>query len=264
MRWSISPKAAAPAPVLEPRLASVESGLAGAQAALSEAEAALAALDGRVGANAATLSTLEARLDEAETRLDATESTGAAAAEDARAAAAALEETRIRAEAAEAAAQREAAIAALDSALDAGQPFEAALPALGVDIPEALARAATAGVPSLAALRESFPEAARAGLAAARSEGLLEDGGVLGFLSGQLSARSTVPRAGSDPDAILSRVEAALGQGLLSEALAEIEALPEPVRAAMDDWIVQARLRADAEAALAALRDAPSTPAPAN
>lgn len=249
---------------LEARVAAAEADLAEAQAALTEAEAALAALDGRVGSNAAGLSALDARLSEAETRLDAAEATGATAVEEARAAAAALEETRTRAEAAEAQARREAAIAALDSALDAGEPFEAALPDLGEDVPEALARAANEGVGSLAALRETFPEAARAGLAAARSEGLVEDGGVLGFLSGQLSVRSTAPREGSDPDAVLSRAEAALAQGRLADALAEIDALPEAVRAAMADWIATARARAEAEAALSSLRQAELTPASAD
>ena len=45
---------------------------------------------------------------------------------------------------------------------------------------------------------------------------------------------------------MLSRAEAALAEGRLSDALAEIEALPETARAAMADWAAQARSRADA------------------
>ena len=116
----------------------------------------------------------------------------------------------------------------------------------------------------MAALREAFPEAARTGLAVARREGLVEDSGVLGFLSGQLAVRSTAPREGSDPDAVLSRAEAALAQGRLSEALVEIDMLPEPVQAAMAEWIGPARARAEAEAALSGLRQAEPTPAPAD
>jgi hypothetical protein len=270
---------------LEPRLAAVETGLAETRDALSETGTALESLDARVSFNEAALSEVDAqagdtqarldetatrlgeaesRLDTAETRLDDVEATGTAAVEEARAAAAALAETRSRAEAAESEARREAAIAALDSALDAGEPFEAALPALGTDAPEALARAASAGVASLATLRETFPEAARAGLAAARGAGLLEEGGVTGFLFGQLSVRSTAPREGDDVDAVLSRAEAALARGRLAEALAEVESLPEPVRAAMAGWIAQARARAEAEAALETLRSAEPPAAPAD
>lgn len=274
-----SPDAASEAvATLEPRMTEAETALAEVQAALGEVGATVAALDGRVGTNETALSALDARLgeveadlggaatrlDQAETRLDEVEATGAAAMEEARAAAAALDDARSRAAAAEAEARREAAIAALDSALDAGQPFEAALPALDAEIPEALARAASEGLPSLAALRESFPEAARAGLAAAREEGLVEEGGVTGFLLGQLSVRSTAPREGDDADAVLSRAEAALVQGRLGDALAAVESLPEPVQAAMAGWMAQARARTEAEAALEALRAAEPIAAPAD
>jgi hypothetical protein len=256
----------------------VEAGLAQAGNQFSETGTALAALEERVGSNEAALSGLdgrlgeasgrldgaEARLDTVESRLGEVESTGAAAVEEARAAAAALAETRSRAEAAEAEARRGAAIAALGTALDAGEPFEAALPALGPEVPEALARAAPQGVASLATLRESFPEAARAGLAAARGAGLLDEGGVSGWVLGQLSVRSTAPREGSDPDAVLSRAEAALARGRLSEALSEVESLPEPVQAAMADWIAQARARVEVEAALESLRAAEPPAAPAD
>jgi hypothetical protein len=63
---------------------------------------------------------------------------------------------------------------------------------------------------------------------------------------------------------VLSRAEAALAQGRLPEALADIDALPEPVQGAMADWIASARARAEAEAALASLRQAEPTPAPAD
>ena len=56
------------------------------------------------------------------------------------------------------------------------------------------------------------------------------------------------------------------GAAELDAALAEIDTLPEPVRTAMADWIAQARSRAQADAALAELRNALSAPdaSPAN
>lgn len=240
---------------IEARLAESLSG-AEVQASLSEVRASLEELRRSVGTNDAALSELAARLDRIDARLTEAEAAGASAAEEARAAAAALAESRSRVEAAEAQARREGALAAVEAALDTGEPYGEVVAELGVDLPEALTRVAADGVPSLAALRERFPQAARAGLAAARSEGLVEEGGVFGFLSGQLSLRSTAPREGTDPDAVLSRVEAALAQGRLDAALAELEALPEPVQAPMADWIAQARARAEAEAALASLRGA--------
>lgn len=280
-----APDAAEAIAALEPRLTGAEAALAEVQAALNDTEATLTAvegrvegLDGRVESNDSALAALDSRLgeidaglddaasrlDRAESRLEEAAAAGASALEEARSAAASLEEARSRASAAEAEARREAAIAALDSALDAGQPFEDALRALDLEVPDALAQAASEGLPSLAALRESFPGAARAGLAAAREDDLVEERGVAGFLFDQFSVRSTAPRAGDDPDAVLSRAEAALAQGRLGEALSEIGSLPEPVQAAMADWIAQARARAEAEAALESLRAGEPAAAPAD
>ena len=51
------------------------------------------------------------------------------------------------------------------------------------------------------------------------------------------------PREGNDPDAVLSRAEAALREGRLTDALAELEALPEEGRAELSDWAGQAANR---------------------
>jgi len=150
---------------------------------------------------------------------------------------------------------RRAALTRIRTALDTGESFAAALSELrgtGAEVPEALAALAETGVPTRAALAESFPEAARAALAAARAEAG-EGASVSAFLRSQLGMRSLTPRAGDDPDAVLSRAEAALAEGRLSDALAEIEALPETARAAMADWAAQARSRADALVAAEAL-----------
>jgi hypothetical protein len=75
-------------------------------------------------------------------------------------------------------------------------------------------------------------------------------GGVGGFLKRQLGARSVAPRDGSDPDAVLSRAEAAVRDGRVGAALTELETLPPEVQSAMEDWLAQARTRADAEQAV--------------
>jgi hypothetical protein len=73
------------------------------------------------------------------------------------------------------------------------------------------------------------------------------------WLRRQLDARSVTPREGDDVDAVLSRAEAAAAAGELEAALAEIEALPEDVRAPFAEWEAAARTRLAAKAALAEL-----------
>ncbi|MGB8622217.1 MAG: hypothetical protein WCD16_05310, partial [Paracoccaceae bacterium] len=69
------------------------------------------------------------------------------------------------------------------------------------------------------------------------------------FLRTQFGARSLTPREGNDPDAILSRAEAALNAGELKDALDEIATLPEAGQQAMSGWVAKAQKRADALAA---------------
>jgi hypothetical protein len=61
-----------------------------------------------------------------------------------------------------------------------------------------------------------------------------------------MCARSVIPREGDDPDAVLSRAEAAVKGGDIDVALTELEALPEVAQEAMADWTAKARLRAEA------------------
>ena len=138
-----------------------------------------------------------------------------------------------------------AAVTRILVALDSGSPFDDALADVqansDVTIPEALAQTATTGVPTLSSLSETYPDAARAALAAVRREDT--GGGVANFLAKQLGARSVAPREGDDPDAVLSRVEAALGEGRIADALAQAEVLPDAAKAPLADWIAQANLR---------------------
>lgn len=149
----------------------------------------------------------------------------------------------------------EAAVARLAAAVDSGLPYAQALSQLGVEAPKVLTDAAARGLPTLTTLRNAFPDAARLGLEAA----LVADLGnswtdrAANFLRAQTGARSLAPREGTDPDAILSRAEAALAAGDARAALTEVEALPAPAQQAMSGWIDLARQRLEAEAAVADL-----------
>lgn len=153
-------------------------------------------------------------------------------------------------------AEIQSALARVVSALDSGDSLAAelaALAALGVDVPQGL-NAAAEGAPTLASLQEGFAPAARAALAAARSDGE-GDAGVTGWLQKQLGARSVTPRDGADPDAVLSRAGAAVSEGRLGDALAELDTLSEGAKAEMAAWTQAARTRqaaTDAADALAA------------
>ncbi len=141
----------------------------------------------------------------------------------------------------------------LRAALNSGGAYPDALSLLreaGVTVPDTLATHAPGGVPTLEALQDSFPEAARAGLRAALQDMPAETAGerITNFLRAQVGARSTTPREGDDPDAVLSRAAAALEAGALDTALMELDALPEPALVAMQDWRRAAQARHDAEA----------------
>lgn len=149
------------------------------------------------------------------------------------------------------------AAARIIAALDNGDPFAEELSTLqqveGADVPDILSETAADGVATLGALQASFPPAARDGLAAARAQQAASgEGGLAAFLERQLGARSVTPQEGDDPDAVLSRAEAAVQQGRLGDALSEMETLPEDARSAMADWISQAETR---NAATRAARD---------
>ena len=137
-----------------------------------------------------------------------------------------------------------AAASRIIAAIESGAAFEAALIDLeatgAYDIPEALIAVAAGGVVTLAALQDGIPAAAREGLAASPPEA---DAGLGGFLKRQLGARSIAPREGGDADAVLSRVEDAVRQGRLTDALAEAESLSPEVKSAMSDWLENAATR---------------------
>ena len=185
------------------------------------------------------------------------EAAAAAAADAEEAAAAAVAEADAQAQAAVARAAAEAALGQVQVALETGAPFAEPLTALAdvAEVPEGLQAAAETGVPTRESLQAAFPPLARAALPAALQETAGEGmGDRLGaFVMGQIGGRSVEPREGSDPDAVLSRVEAAVRAGELETALSELEALPEGARALLAPWAAEVETRAAAEAGLAAL-----------
>ncbi|MRX49647.1 hypothetical protein GI374_04135 [Paracoccus sp. S-4012] len=254
----IAPPGAPPLPVVDPaEVAALRAGL-DAQAAQIEALAARPVID---PAAAEELRAMAASASETAARIEALAAqVGTQLAEaQAQGAELAAQQGRIAAEVAATAQRAEtaAAVARLETALaEGGSTAEAAaaLDAAGVETP-----ALPAEIPSLAALRAGWDDAARAGLAAAREAGAetSSGGGFAGFLRAQTGARSVAPREGGDADAILSRAGAAVTQGDIPAALAELQALPEPAQAAMADWIAQAQARAAAEAAAGSLQNQP-------
>lgn len=241
---------------IETAQATLTSDIEGLNAQLTDLDDRLTALEnlprGEGTASVPALATYEAEIEAL--RAQITEMTGIAQTQldTARAEAAAIEENA--AAAARAAAGR-AALARLQTGLESGAPLGAALgdleDALGGPAPDALI-AVQDGVPTLAALQEQFPEMARAALATARREGVSgeETAGLGAFLRNQFDVRSVTPQEGTSADAILSRAEAAVREGRLADALAEVSALPEVARAQMSDWLALAETRADAIAAV--------------
>lgn len=263
----------------DPRLAALATAVTGLQekaaqpAADSGLEPRLAALETRLsdlekrptadgGVSASALAAYDRDLATLKSEIAAQKATGAAAANDAAAAARAATAKLAAAEAEAAAAAGRATTAAavgrLQSAVESGAPYAdltAALDAGGVTLPPVLRDGAETGLPSLAALQDAYPAAARAALAAAlRADmGTTFTERMAAFLRSQTGARSLVPHQGSDPDAVLSRAEAALRAGDLGTVMTEIKALPPEALAAMADWPVLAERRLAATDALAAL-----------
>jgi hypothetical protein len=207
-------------------------------------QAALAALQADLDAQRAEIQSLAASASE---ELKAAQT---AAAEVAAATAAAARDTLAK-----------SALAQIVAAIDTGVAFDGPLTeledALGAAAPAGLAAVARDGVVTLSELQDSFPDAARAALAAARDAG--EDGravtNFIGFLRQQFEVRSVEPREGDDVDAILSRAEAALRGGDIDNTLAELGALPAIAAEKLADWRARAEARAAAVAGAAELTD---------
>ncbi len=145
------------------------------------------------------------------------------------------------------------AAAVLKAAVERGDPFAAEVATVKALAADAKALSpldafASSGVPTAAALSHELTELAPALLlaAGARSTGS-RDTGFLGRL--QASADKLVrirpidAVAGSDPAAIVARIEVKASHADLAGALAELATLPPDVRAPAEAWIKKAQMR---------------------
>lgn len=155
------------------------------------------------------------------------------------------------------AAMQRAALTRIQTALDSGAGYVEALADLrdtDLAVPQPLVDQAESGVMTLNALQTSFPDVARNALRAARQE--TGGSGVGEFLQSQLGLRSLEPRDGDDPDAVLSRAEAALREGRLADTLTELQILSDAAQAELAQWTAQAETRL---ATVAAVQDLAQT-----
>lgn len=141
----------------------------------------------------------------------------------------------------------------LKGELDTGRAFGETLAAIndasGNVAPTSLSEN-SAGVASLSSLQADFPDVARATLAVAIAE--TADPSAMGrfsaFLKSQTGARSLTAKEGDDPDAILSRAEAALKNGEVQTSISELAGLPEGGANTISPWVAKAQAYADAQA----------------
>jgi len=151
-------------------------------------------------------------------------------------------------------ATRRGALVKIEAAIESGRPFADLLAEFGQssETPTALSALANTGVATKSELLETFTVAARTALATARREGVAgeETGGIGAFLRNQFEVRSVEARAGADADAILSRAQAAMTDGRIIDALAEVQSLPEVARAEMSAWAITAENRVQVLAAI--------------
>ena len=213
-----------------------------------------AASAGGVGAPAAALAALNRELKSLRAQVDAQKTAGPALAADIQSASTAALVRLDEAEAAAKTAAKQAALSHVRAAFESGAPLGPAiqgLQSIGAEIPASLAEASN-DVPSLLSLQEGFTEPARVALdASVRAD--MGDGWanrLTSFLRNQTGARSLTPREGTDPDAVLSRAEAALKGGKVRDAISELAGLPPQGADAMAPWIIEATRRLNAEQAI--------------
>ena len=196
----------------------------------------LGPIESRLSATETTLASLGDRLDTLATRVENIENRPSPAEESERAA-------------------RAIAIGLLRQGAQSGEGFAAdlaMLKALGLDGDDvaALEPLAKRGAPTIAQLQAAFPGVADAILSATAEIG--PDASFLdrlfGVGAGLVSIRPTAPIEGNTPDAIVSRMQAAVDRGDLAAALEERQTLPEAGQTASASWATAASDRTQIDA----------------
>jgi hypothetical protein len=150
------------------------------------------------------------------------------------------------------------AVVDVRAALETGTPFSDSLAVISsVDVPDALMATMEAGAPTRLDLSKALPPLARSALTASLKDTVGEDmgGRFQTFVRTQLGARSLAPRDGDDPDAVLSRVEAAIASDNLELAIETVSSLPQSGQDILAPWVAQVQMRLDALVAADMLAD---------
>lgn len=169
-------------------------------------------------------------------------------------------------------------VSGLESAFANGRPFSAELAGLttllpDLAVPDAIRAAAPAGLPRPDAVAAEFTTAVPtvlAGRTAQSSGDLTQD--ALDWAKGLLALRPIEETDGTSPEAIVSRLEGAVGRRDFVGAAALLDQLPAPMQAAAGNTATDIRTLAAADAFIATLRaralqppapEAPASPQPA-
>jgi len=148
-------------------------------------------------------------------------------------------------------------LSSLRGAVDRGQPFASELKSVAtLGLPPEAVRSLEAhaerGLPTAAVLAQRFASLAPALLRAAPAQAT--DGTLLDRLSATaqnlVRIRPVGEAAGDDVPTAVARMEAKLRRGDTAGALADLDRLPESVRALAASWAAEARARVAAEATL--------------
>jgi hypothetical protein len=152
---------------------------------------------------------------------------------------------------------RAKAISDITGAMESGADFTSALTVLtdgGISITPVLAELA-GGVMTLGNLKTDFSTAAHAGLKASIKEEAPENlaGKLAGFFKSQVTVRSLEPQDGDTTDSVLSRIQGALDDDNLTQALEQAAGLNDAAKSAMANWLSSAQTRQTALDAVSAL-----------
>lgn len=151
-------------------------------------------------------------------------------------------------------------VSSLEEAFSTGSPYAEDLKSLNalapdIAVPASVAAAAASGLPRAPALHSELENAMPAILSAAPTPANASwTDKAASWLRGVLAIRPAGETAGTSPDALVSRIEAAIDRGDYAAASGLMDELPGPMRAAAGDLPAQLKAGADARALLDTVR----------
>lgn len=243
---------------LERRLGTFEEGVErrlSALAAGSPSETRLIEQGEALDAQRAALDALLDRAERLETRIGAQQAALAALGEEVAGLVAAPAPERVE----PSAAQLPLILSGLEAALAGGEPFSAELDALrralpGLDVPPSLLLVSGSGLTRPDRIAEGFEAALPAMLASRPAMGEGWQDTALDWFRTALALRPSGAREGDDPEAVTSRLEAAIARRDFIAADALFDLLPEPMRNAAGALPAAVAAQADAALLIAAAR----------